>query len=139
MGKANEMGSSWASGLKFKQWLRWIGGDGAVPDTRSRKIMAGTASLVVVLLALGWFVVGGGGAQPSGKHNPSSAASTSGSLFPTSQGANAPASGFTPVTTSTTTSTLPPAKATTVSKRTHQHTRHTGARRTRPRNSSKHA
>jgi hypothetical protein len=137
MGKANDMGSSWASGLKFKQWVRWIAGDAAVPDPRSRKIMAFTVSLVVVLLALGGFVVGGGGAQTGVKHNPSSAAS--GSLFPTSPGTNSPASAFSPVTTSTTTVTVPPAKATTVSKRTRQHARHTGARRLHPRNSSRHA
>ena len=48
---------SWAQGLK--QWGLWFLGEGPLPDTRSRKILAGTLAGVAVLIAAGVLLVGG--------------------------------------------------------------------------------
>lgn len=131
------IGTSWVSGLKPKQWFRWVAGDGTLPDLRSRKIMGGTVGLVVVLAALGWFTLGGG-ATPAPKHNPPSSQSAQYQYMTggTTHGANLPAAPFTPAksTTTTTTTTLTKQNGH-GTKKSHAHSKLTGTKHTHRRNS----
>ncbi len=124
MSKASDIGASWLSGLKFKQWLQWFGGDGALPDKRSRKIMCGTVALVVLLMGLGWVALAGGGG--SGHHPPAQSATNVANLPP--QLLN-PLSTSTTTTTTTTTTTAAAAQGTAAAKRTHPHAQHTAVTR----------
>ncbi len=135
MGKASDMGRAWAdrvrawaSTLKLKQWLRWIGGDSPLPDVRSRKVVASTAGIGLVLVALAWFTLGGGGGNPTNgaKHK-----SPAPRYSPVASPLNAAQHGFLvpPAKTSTTTSS--PNSASGTSKRGHSHTRHPSAKRPR--------
>jgi hypothetical protein len=129
MGKAGDMGRAWVSGLKLKQWLRWIGGDSPLPDVRSRKIMGATAGVGVILVALASFTLGGGG-----KPNTGVKTNTPGVLYsPPVAPRTAPQSGFVPATTTTAATPTTIGTATGTSKRAHSHIRHTGTRRARTR------
>jgi hypothetical protein len=137
MGKASDMGKSWvdtgrswASGLKLKQWFKWITGDAPLPDTRSRKIMAGTAGLVAVLVALGALLAGGGG-SPTNHAKPNAreiqayiaAERMAAQRHSRSGSAERPTASFLPPTTTTTSTTAPPRQVIAASKKTHRHQR----------------
>ena len=68
---------SWAQGLK--QWGLWLLGEGSLPDTRARKMLAGTLAAVVVLVAAGLLVVGGSSKTNTASHNSTNLAAAAGS------------------------------------------------------------
>ena len=131
MGKASDMGRAWASELKPKQWLRWIGGDSPLPDVRSRKVVATTAGIGLVLVALAWFTLGAGGGKPATGIKPTTPAPQSSPFVPPRNAAqhgffDAPTKASATTTSSTSTTVL---SAGGTSKRAHSHTRHTGDKR----------
>lgn len=131
MGKASDMRRAWVSGLKLKQWLRWVGGDSPLPEVRSRMIMGATAGVGIVLVALASFTLGVGGGTPgTGVKTNTPGVQYSPPVAPLT----APQSGFVPAASTTVaTSTTTIGTATGSSKRSHSHVRRTGARRTRNR------
>ncbi len=57
---------SWAQGLK--QWGLWLLGEGSLPDTRARKMLAGTLAAVAVLVVAGVLVVSGSSKTNTASH-----------------------------------------------------------------------
>ena len=68
---------SWAQGLK--QWGLWLLGEGSLPDSRARKMLAGTLAAVAVLVAAGVLAVGGSSKTNTASHNSTNLATAVGS------------------------------------------------------------
>jgi len=125
MSRINAWFVTWVSALKG--WMPWITGDSPVPDHRARKVLAGTAGVLVMLLIGAFLLIGGPTAPSPAKgsgHQPATTPTTA--VPPPASAASSAPKPAVPATTapSPTTTVAPSSTSTTTAKRQHRHRLH---------------